>query len=137
MNKTLSLLPEHFLRNFIGLDLLNEKISNYPPHNIERVNQDVFVLTLAVAGFKHSDLSAYVQGGKLMVEGRIIPEPTETPVLPTEYLYQGISFRNFKQVFTLGGDVDVTSIVLKNGLLEIVLQRQVPESEKPKYLKIK
>jgi molecular chaperone IbpA len=137
MNKTLTMFPEHFLRNYIGLDLLDEKTSNYPPHNIEKLTQDDYLLTLAVAGFGHQNLKAFVQNGRLIIEGKRIPEGYQENPYKADYIYKGISFRDFRQEFVLGDNVDVTEIHLDNGLLQIKLQKMIPESAKPKYIEIK
>lgn len=136
MNKALTMFPEHFLRNYIGLDIIEEKTSNYPPHNIEKISQDDYLLTLAVAGFGHQNLKAYVQTGRLVIEGKRVPEGYQENPYTTNYIYKGISFRDFRQEFVLGDNVDVIGIHLENGLLHIKLQRQIPESAKPKYIEI-
>ena len=140
MNK-LSVLPEQFLRNYIGMELLGEK-SNFPPHNIEKIDDYKYVLTLAVAGYAKENLSANLVGGKLTIEGFHTPSGDfpgydgDVPLSRT-YLYRGISFRNFKQEYILGENVDVKSISLEHGLLTVYLEKQVPESAKIKIIEIK
>jgi molecular chaperone IbpA len=134
MNKlTTGFFPEQFLKSYIGgLDLFEQSNSNYPPYNIEKVNEDEFILTLAVSGFKQSDLKAYVQNNRLIIEGK-----RESNNGQKTYVYRGMSLRDFRQEFILGENVDVVNISLDNGLLEIATERKIPESAKPKYFEIK
>lgn len=119
-------------RQFIGLDsLVNENVQNYPPHNIEKINDDQYVLTLAVAGFSPDNIKTYVQSGYLFIDGEI-----EQASSDTVYIHRGLSLKNFKRKFILGENMEVKTISLENGLLQIFLERIVPEQDKPKVIPI-
>ena len=130
-------LPDAFARHFIGFEPLlrfTESVSDtsFPPHNIERLSEDDYRLTLALAGFSKEDVTVSLHNGLLTVTGsKALPE-TEP-----NYLYHGIAFRDFSRSFKIGENVEIVGATLENGLLEIDLARHVPEEQKPKLIQIK
>lgn len=127
--------PEPVTRFAIGFDhllrLTETQTLTYPPHNIERVSEDHFRLSLAVAGFAPHELTISLHEGNLTVRGE---KPHKATI--TEYLYQGISFRDFERQFKLGEFVEVTKAEMRDGLLIVDLHRVVPETQKPKLIPI-
>ena len=129
---TLSLTP--LLRQSVGFDRFNdlfesalrsdESASTYPPYNIEKRGEDNYIITMAVAGFKESDLNIVVQNGQLTVTGRIEEGHEDDGV---EYLHRGIATRAFERTFRLADHMQVTSAEIKDGLLCIDLVREIPE----------
>jgi molecular chaperone IbpA len=103
---------------------------NYPPYNIERLGDDEYRITLALAGFKPEDVTITVEQDLLTVEGR----KTETG--EENYLYQGIPARPFRRVFSLADYVQVKGASLADGLLTIDLVREIPEAMKPRRIAI-
>lgn len=103
---------------------------NYPPYNIERTSDDHYRISLAVAGFGVDDITVTAEQNALTVEGKK-PEGDER-----EYLYQGISGRPFRRVFNLADYVQVKQASVRDGLLVIDLEREVPESVKPRRISI-
>ena len=103
---------------------------NYPPYNIERVGEDQYAISLAVAGFAPEDLTITAEQNTLTVEGRKTLKDTET------MLYQGISSRAFKRTFSLADHVQVKGADFQNGLLKIELVREIPEAMKPRKIAI-
>jgi molecular chaperone IbpA len=103
---------------------------NYPPYNIERLGDDHYQITLAVAGFSPDDLSVSAEQNILTVEARKTEPATRT------YLHRGISARPFKRVFTLADHVQVRKAAIDHGLLTIELIREVPEAMKPRRIEI-
>jgi molecular chaperone IbpA len=135
------LFPDHFMRSFIGADrlrALNDRVSssnytsNFPPHNIEQVDQNKYVLTFALAGYSPEDLTISVHGDVLTIENKKkeVTEENKT------YLHRAISYRQFTRKFVLGEYIEVISADMQNGLLSISLERVVPESAKPKHIPI-
>lgn len=135
-----------FERYFVGADRLmkqfNEAASygkaNYPPFNVKKlVNQDKYVLELAVAGFAESEIDISVADGKLTIKGN--HETTEADDLANDvhYVYRGISDRAFTRQFTLADTIQVESAVLANGMLTVTLVDVIPEHKKPKKIEIK
>ncbi len=103
---------------------------NYPLYNIERLDQDRFQISVALAGFSSDEISLTVEQNVLTVEGRKAEREGKT------YLYRGISARPFKRQFTLADHVEVRNARLDNGLLVIELVREVPEAMKPRKIPI-
>ncbi|HXF88687.1 MAG TPA: Hsp20 family protein [Xanthobacteraceae bacterium] len=103
---------------------------NYPPYNIERLGEDEYRITLALAGFKPEDITVTVEQDVLTVEGRKAETGDEN------YLYQGIPARPFRRVFNLADYVQVKGASLADGLLTIDLVREVPEEMKPRRIAI-
>jgi molecular chaperone IbpA len=126
-----------YTRSTVGFDSLFNMLertadaaNGYPPYNIERSDDTHYRITLAVAGFKEKDLSVETQNGVLTVTGRA----EETT--PANFLYRGISGRQFERSFQLAEHVEVRSAKLENGLLQIDLERQIPEEMKPRRIAI-
>ncbi len=103
---------------------------HYPLYNIERLDQDRFQISVALAGFSSDEISLTVEQNVLTIEGRKAESEGKT------YLYRGISARPFKRQFTLADHVEVRNARLDNGLLVIELVREVPEAMKPRNIPI-
>lgn len=144
MTKTLTLrsfdIPQIY-KFGIGFDDLFEDLmritqhqsnTNYPPHNVIKTGDDSVTIEVAVAGFAEGEIDVLVEKRLLTITGskKRIEESTD------EYLHRGISSRDFKQVFPLNEHVEVKSAVIKNGILSVYLQREVPEASKPKSIAI-
>jgi molecular chaperone IbpA len=125
-------------RSTIGFDRLFDLVEtaqragedNYPPYNIERLSDDRYQISLAVAGFSPDEISVTAEQNVLTIEGNRA-EKTER-----EYLYRGISARPFKRQFSLADYVHVKSAAFENGLLKIELFREIPEAMKPRRIAI-
>jgi len=109
-----------------------EKTSaSYPPYNIEVIEENSYVITLALAGFSESELDIQVENGVLTVRGK--KDPSEAP---NTFLHQGIANRSFERKFNLADHIEVVNADLQNGLLAISLVKEVPEAMKPKSITI-
>ena len=104
----------------------------FPPYNIERVAENSYRITMAVAGFAQSDLNIEIKEGVLNVRG----EKPEEPAATAKYLHRGIAARNFERRFQLADHVEVRGAELKDGLLNIDLVRELPERMKPRSINI-
>ncbi len=128
-------------RSTIGFDRLARMLDDaasfepptYPPYNIERLGEDDYRITMAVAGFGPSDINIDVTGNALTVTGK----KTEKQEAKTEYLHQGIAARTFERRFQLADHVLVKGAEIDNGLLHVTLKREVPEALKPRTIAIK
>jgi molecular chaperone IbpA len=129
-----------FHRATIGFDRIfdqlerefaNSKPQGYPPYNIAQVNEDEYVITLAVAGFGMDHLEITKDKNILTIEGTA-PKGDED----VNYLHKGIAGRNFTREFTLADHVEVESASLDNGMLNVYLKREVPEELQPKKIAI-
>jgi molecular chaperone IbpA len=105
--------------------------SSYPPYNIEKMGDDTYRITMAVAGFSQDDLDLTVKENTLVVSGRV-PNTGEKH----EVLYRGIAGRAFERRFVLADHIVVEGADLRNGLLHIGLKRVVPEALKPRKVQI-
>lgn len=106
--------------------------TNYPPYNIVKHNEDSFSIELAVAGFKSGEIDVEVEKNQLVVRGEKVTNLDEKK----EYLYKGISARTFVRSWILGEHVEVKSALVEDGVLTIVLERVIPEEDKPKKIAI-
>ena len=105
--------------------------ANWPPYNIERLGEDKYRVTMAVAGFSPDEIELVQQENTLSVTGRKHAEPEGTQVL-----HRGIATRAFRQTFNLADYVRVSGASLEHGLLTIDLVREVPEAVKPRRIQI-
>lgn len=120
------------MRYFIGNNAFNALNSgNYPPHNIEKIDDDRFRLTIAVAGFSDENLELTTSNGILTIKGTLSDDDSDA-----NYVYRGLAFRDFIRKFNLGEHVMVSNAFLKNGLLVVDLVKEVPEEKKPIPIKI-
>jgi molecular chaperone IbpA len=101
----------------------------FPPYNVRKIDEDAFVIELAIAGYNNESVSVTEHNGTLIVEGDK-PEDTE------EYLHKGISSRKFRRTFSLGEYIVVKSANVSNGILYIDVNREIPEEKKPKTIKV-
>jgi molecular chaperone IbpA len=103
---------------------------NYPLYNIERLADDRYQISIAIAGFSSDEISVTAEQNVVTIEGSKA-ERTEH-----DYLYRGISARPFKRQFNLADYVQVKSAAFENGLLRIELVREIPEAMKPRRIAI-
>src|ERR1700756_2937884 len=125
-------------RSTIGFDRLFDLVEtaqragedNYPPYNIERLGDDRYQISLAVAGFSPDEISVTAEQNVVTIEGN------KAEKAEREYLYHGISTRGFKRQFDLADYVQVKTASFDNGLLKIELVREIPEAMKPRRIAI-
>ena len=103
---------------------------HYPPYNIERIGDDSYQISLAVAGFSPEEISITAEQNVVTIEGN------RSEKIEREYLYRGISTRAFKRQFNLADYVQVKNASFDNGLLKIELVREIPEAMKPRRIAI-
>ena len=110
--------------------------TNYPPYNLVQINEDEYMISIAVAGFGHDNLSVTKDKNFLIVEGNHAAETVENNDSTAVYLHKGISERSFRREFQLADHVEITNANLELGILSIHLKREVPEEMKPKTIAI-
>jgi|1048.fasta_scaffold09388_3 molecular chaperone IbpA len=106
--------------------------TNYPPYNVIKVDEDNFVVELAVAGFAKTDIDVSTADGKLTVKGELNTEDNDS-----KFIHRGIAARKFTREWALGEYMEVKAAELKDGMLKIDIVRILPEEKKPKTIKIK
>jgi len=109
----------------------NSEAPTYPPYNIEKLGDDEYRVTMAVAGFGAGDIDITQTNNSLVVKGEQDKADTEA-----DFLHRGIATRAFERRFDLADHVNVTQADLANGLLVIDLKREVPEALKPRKIEI-
>jgi molecular chaperone IbpA len=146
MTKTLTLrsLDIPSLHKFgIGFDTMFDELNrihsqqsntNYPPYNIVQINEDEYMISVAVAGFGHDNLSITKDKNFLIIEGKEYQSDSEQ--LTLNYLHKGISNRDFRREFKLADHVEIENAHLELGILNVHLKREVPEEQKPKSIAI-
>lgn len=110
--------------------------TNYPPYDIVQVNDDEYMISVAVAGFGYDDLAVTKDKKILVIEGKHSRETVENEDSTAKYLHKGISERSFRREFQLADHVEITGAHLELGILSIHLKREVPEDAKPKTIAI-
>ncbi len=133
---------KQFNREWIGVDRQVNRYfqdsplnpSNYPPYNIQKFNEDEYLISIAIAGFSKDDVEITIENCLLTITGTS-PESVEED--SSNFLYRGIANRNFKVHFYLADYVEVNEAIFDNGLLNLSLVRNIPEAMKPKTIEIK
>ena len=108
--------------------------SNYPPYNICKLNDNDYKIEVALAGYSRDDIEIELKDNTLTVRNK-----TKEKVVNNEsngVIHKGISTRQFERSFTISEDIKVKNADLKNGLLNIDLERIVPEEKKPRLINI-
>ncbi|MEP5728825.1 MAG: Hsp20 family protein [Sulfitobacter sp.] len=128
-------------RSSVGFDqianLMDRALSSdgaaqsYPPYNIEKLEDDAYRISIAVAGFSDADLSVEVRDKALIVSAKKADEDEGKT-----YLHRGIATRAFERRFHLADHVQITGAEHRDGMLHIELERQVPEALKPRQIQI-
>ena len=106
---------------------------NYPPHNIVKYNDGSYGIEVAVAGFSKEEVTVEVDQDQLTIRG-VKNRPNEGEV---EYLHRGLAARDFEQTFTLAEYMEVRGAKVQDGMLQIDIQRLVPEALKPRQIEVK
>jgi molecular chaperone IbpA len=129
---------------FVGLDDHLQKmhqmhqefakaVPGYPPYNIRKVADNKYQIELAVAGFGKQDIDIELADNKLVIKGNVATEQdTEN-----NFLFRGIGMRAFTRTFAIDDHVEVQSAEIVNGMLKVFLEKLVPETKKPKKIKVK
>jgi len=112
-------------------DDLTKNIPNYPPYNIKKLDDNRYVIEIAVAGFSKSEVEVEFADDKLIVRGNA-KEDNDSP----EVLFKGIANRNFTRTFALNDQIEIRGAALINGMLKIGLERIIPEHKKPKKINV-
>ena len=129
-----------YRRSTIGFDRLfeflesagREQADNYPPYDIEKLSDDRYRITLAVAGFGEKDIDITARQNMLVITGR----KAENRNRDGNFVHVGIATRAFERRFELADFVRVEDAEMKDGLLSIELVREIPEAMRPRKISI-
>ena len=134
---------ERFMGLSIGFDRMFNRMMNfpstqqesgYPPYNIRKVDDYNYVIEIALAGFSESDIEVEVADGVISV--RSLGEKGKQNLDTPDYVHRGIANRSFSKSWTLSDDMVVKGAEFQNGLLNINLEKVVPEEKKPRIVPI-
>ena len=117
------------LERFINIDESAAKAA-YPPYDVLKLDEDHYQISIAVAGFSKDNIDVSLDHGTLTVKG------DQANTYDAEIVHKGIATRKFTRLFSLGEYMEVTGAELKDGLLHINLERQIPDEKKPKKISI-
>jgi molecular chaperone IbpA len=135
-------LHAHLTRHAIGFDQMFNELhrtfatgkadSNYPPHNLVKIDDTHYAIELAVAGFENEEIDVELNDNVVTVKGERKREEDSD----VEYLHKGISNRDFTRTFPLAEHIHVRGAAVKNGILRISLEQVIPDENKPKKIAI-
>jgi len=112
-------------------DEIAKNIPNYPPYNIKKVDDNRYVIEMAVAGFSKSEIDIEFADDKLVIKGKVKEDEEQT-----NYLFNGLANRAFTRTFALNDQVEIKGAAIVNGLLQIGLERIIPEHKKPRKIEV-
>ena len=140
--KTYNFDASNMDRYFVGADkimkqmaegaafIANTAMSNFPPYNIKKVEDNRYVIELAVAGFARSDIEIVFEDNKLIISGKAQEDNDN-------FLFKGIANRAFTRTFLLDDQIEINDAAMMNGMLKIALEKIIPEHKKPKKIEVK
>lgn len=111
-------------------DDVTKNIPNYPPYNIRKVEDNKYVIELAVAGFARQDIDITFEDNKLIISGKSQDDSDN-------FLFKGIANRAFTRTFFLDDTIEINDAAMMNGMLKIALEKIIPEHKKPKKIEVK
>jgi len=135
-------------KQFVGLDRWSRTIDDfvktssnvainttYPPYNLKKIDENNYLIEMAVAGFTKEDIDITVEKNTLTIK-TVEKIKKENSTKQDIYLHKGISSRSFSKIFTLAEHVEVKNVQLNNGMLVVNLEYVLPESKKPRKIEI-
>jgi molecular chaperone IbpA len=106
--------------------------SNYPPYNIAKIGDNRYQIDLAVTGFTKEEVTVTVEANELSIRG----ERKRDDDAAIDYLHRGLALRDFERTFTLAEHMKVRSASIRNGILHIEIEREIPEELKPRVIDV-
>lgn len=130
-----------FSKGSVGFDTILKRLESfventpkslptYPPYNIKKLDENKYLIEMAVAGFGKQDIELVLADGVLTITGAISSDDK------ADYLFKGIADRAFSRKFTLADTIEIKQADLINGMLKIWLERFIPENRRPKKIEI-
>jgi molecular chaperone IbpA len=146
-NDVFSFNTTNFDKFFVGADKMiktlaqahdaySKGIPGYPPYNIVKVDDNKYVIEIAVAGFGKQNIDIEMTNNVLTVKGGMNLDDIDPATNPVTYIYKGIADRMFTRKFTLADTVEVKNAELVNGMLKLWLENIIIDEKKPKKIKI-
>jgi molecular chaperone IbpA len=146
-NDVFSFNTTNFDKFFVGADKMIKTLAQahdayakgipgYPPYNIVKVDENKYVIEIAVAGFGKQNIDIEMTKNVLTVKGGMNLDDIDPATNPVSYIYKGIADRMFTRKFTLADTVEVKNAELVNGMLKLWLENITPDEKKPKKIEI-
>ena len=118
---------EDIFNRFFEMEDFN---GGHPFYNIKRIKDDKYVLEMALAGYKKSEVKVEIIDGVLSITGSTSKEADD-------YIHRGISKRSFAKRLQLSEYVECKGAKLEDGMLKVELEYDPPEHKKTKTVEIK
>lgn len=135
-----------FNREWIGFDAIMDRVAKtteqatkmikYPPYNLKKIDENRYLIEMAVAGFSKQDIEVELADDKLIIRGNTSSDETETDSPWPVMLHQGLATRPFTRTFALNDNIEIKNAELVNGILRVALEAFIPEHKKPKKIEV-
>lgn len=126
---------DSIFRDLVELNKSISQTANYPPFNIQKVDDNKYIIEMAVAGFGKSNLDITLNDGILTISGKVESDyDEENPV--NKYTYRGLAKRSFTRNFALTDTIEIRNADLMNGILKVFLENVIPDHKKPRKIPI-
>jgi molecular chaperone IbpA len=112
-------------------DDMAKAVPGYPPYNIRKVEDNKYLIELALAGFSRNDIEILLEDNVLKISGK-----SKSDDSGDSFLYKGIAERAFNRTFSLADTIEVKNADLINGMLKIWLENIIPDNKKSKKIDI-
>ncbi len=125
--------PSLMKQMLVGFDEFFDGIDNYqqyPPYNLIKSDENTYKIEMALAGFKKNDINITLDNSTLKIEGR-------NKVADDTYIHKGLASRQFKREWSLGNYIEIEEVTMEDGILSVVMKKNLPEEMRPKKIKIK
>jgi len=110
---------------------LQKQSAAFPPYNLIKDDESSYRVELAVAGYSKEDISISVEKDVLTIKSA-----KEEEDIGEKTLHRGIAKRSWTRTFVLGEYMVVKKASMKDGMLTVSIERELPEELKPKVVEI-
>lgn len=131
------MFSKDFDKYFIGFDALRKQfeetlptIPGYPPYNLKKIDDNKYVIEMAVAGFAKTDIEIETANSVLRISGKTADDSENN------YVFKGVANRPFTREYRLADTIEVKNADLVNGMLKIFLENLIPDHKKPKKVPV-
>lgn len=115
---------------------MTKVVGSYPPYNIKKVDENKYVIEVAVAGFGKQDIEIEILDGTLIIKGQTSLDTLTKDGVDVTYLHKGIAERAFTRTFKLADTIEIKNAELVNGILKVWLDNIIPDHKKPRKVEI-
>jgi len=111
-------------------------VPNYPPYNIVKTGKYTYDIQVALAGYGKKDVDVSFENSVLTIKS--VKDKDEKEVEDNDgVLHKGIAKRMFSKSFTIAEDVEIKGAELKDGLLNVSMEKIIPDHKKARTIEIK